>query len=250
MTNEEDECDSSNAFTIASQSDVSAFLQAQAEKITGLHTNVSDDDEDDDDNISTAHSISGNFTQSSFTAQNSYRKIVRPNLSHSCFASISDASIRKPSNADDLTELEWLNTFKFKETKTKEKCIHENNSQDDQINKLFNELKSYDEENFDINSISMGVLIFLALYSKCNDKETPWLLTIKQLHEHIQINTKQISQRRAWRDSVKETLIKIPCFVKAKRDTMKSRSIWTIDPYYRPLLTRAYLTRLPLKINK
>ncbi|CAF4863356.1 unnamed protein product, partial [Rotaria magnacalcarata] len=57
MFNEEDECDSSNILTVASQSDVIAFLQAQEVKIIGLHANVSDDDDDDeDDELSIVHS--------------------------------------------------------------------------------------------------------------------------------------------------------------------------------------------------
>ncbi|CAF3677008.1 unnamed protein product [Rotaria socialis] len=248
MFNEEDECDSSNILTVASQSDVIAFLQAQEAKIIGLHTNVSDyDDDDEDDELSIVHSSIPNFKQIS---SNNHSQGVKSYLSHSCFASISNSSAQKQTTSDDLTELNWLNTFKFKETKTKEKSTQEIDSNEDQISKLCNELKMYNEENLYLNSLSFGVLIFLALYSKRYDKQTPWLLTIKQLYDYIQKNKQQISHRRGWRDLLKETLIKIPCFVKTKRDILKSRSVWTIDPYYRPLLTRAYLTRSSLQSNK
>ncbi|CAF2076801.1 unnamed protein product [Rotaria magnacalcarata] len=248
MFNEEDECDSSNILTVASQSDVIAFLQAQEVKIIGLHANVSDDDDDDeDDELSIVHSSIPNFKQIS---SNNHNQGVKSYLSHSCFASISNSSVHKGTTSDDLTELNWLNTFKFKDTKTKEKSTQEIDSNEDQISKLCNELKMYNEENLNLNSLSFGVLIFLALYSKRYDKQTPWLLTIKQLYDYLQKNKQQISHRRGWRDLLKEALIKIPCFVKTKRDILKSRSVWTIDPYYRPLLTRAYLTRSSLQSNK
>ncbi|CAF0891887.1 unnamed protein product [Rotaria sp. Silwood1] len=256
MGNEGDECDSLNLLTVASQTDVIAFLQTQAAKITGLNSNTSDDDDDD---ISICHSSLSRSTQISSKNLNNHKK---SSLSHSCFASISNSSSQKQTISDDLTELKWLNTFKLKEYKDnktnnnnnnnnlKEKIFQYINSNDDQISKLCHELKSYDDENLNINSLSFGVLIFLALYSKRYDKQTPWLLTLKQLYEYIQINIKQIINKRGWKDLLKQTLINIPCFIKTKRIILKSRSVWTIDPYYRPLLTRAYLSRLSLQINK
>jgi len=231
MAHEEDECDSSSLFAVASQSDVTSFLHKQTAKITGLNSSISDDDDDDES------SIDDNFSRN-FTENNSSR-IKKSYLSHSCFASISS---QKQNLSDDLTELNWLNTFKFKEFQDKQ------NNNEDQISKLSNELKSYDNQN--INSISFGVLIFLALYSKRDDKQTPWSLTIKQLYEYIQINMKKITNKRGWKNSLKQTLITIPCFIKTKHDTPKLPSIWTIDPYYRPLLTKAYLTSLSLQTNK
>jgi len=228
MANEEDECDSSSLFTVANQSDVTSFLHLQAAKITGLNSSISDDDE---------NSIDDNLLRS-FTRNNN-SKLIKPNLSRSCFASIST---QKQNLSDDLTELKWLNTFKFKEFQDNK------NNNEDQISKLSNELKSYDNQN--INSISFGVLIFLALYSKRDDKQTPWSLTIKQLYEYIQINMKKITNKRGWKNLLKQTLITIPCFIKTKHDTPKSSSIWTIDSYYRPLLTKAYLTSLSLETNK
>ncbi|CAF2824666.1 unnamed protein product [Rotaria sp. Silwood2] len=255
MANEEDECDSSSLLTVASQSDVTAFLHAQAAKITGLNSSISDDD-DDDDESSIFHSSLSRYTQISSKNLNNHKKTY---LSHSCFASISNSSSssQKQTISDDLTELKWLNTFKLKEYKDnkinnnlKEKIFQHINSNDDQISKLCNDLKFYDDENININSLSFGVLIFLALYSKRYDKQTSWLLTIKQLYEYIQNNIKQITNKRGWKDLLKQTLINIPCFVKTKHYILKSRSVWTIDPYYRPLLTRAYLTRLSLQTNK
>ena len=100
------------------------------------------------------------------------------------------------------------------------------------------------------NTTSFGILIFLALYSKRDEKQIPWSLTIKQLYEYAQLNIKQITNKRGWKNLLKQTLITIPCFVKTKHDLLKSRSLWTIDPYYRPLLTKAYLTILSLQSNK
>jgi hypothetical protein len=230
MANEEDECDSSCLFTAASQSDVNSFLQSQAAKITGLNSSISDDDE---------NSIDDNLLRS-FT-RNNRSTINKSYLSRSCFASIST---QKQNPLDDLTELKWLSTFKFKEFQDHQKSTNH------EISKLSNELKSYDNQNLNLNSISFGVLIFLALYSKRDDKQTPWSLTIKQFYEYIQLNIKQITNKRGWKNLLKQTLITIPCFIKTKHDLPKSRSIWTIDPYYRPLLTKAYLTSLSLQSNK
>ncbi|CAF2577486.1 unnamed protein product [Rotaria sp. Silwood2] len=116
MANEEDECDSSSLLTVASQSDVTAFLHAQAAKITGLNSSISDDDDDDDDESSIFHSSLSRYTQISSKNLNNHKKTY---LSHSCFASISNSSSssQKQTISDDLTELKWLNTFKLKEYK-------------------------------------------------------------------------------------------------------------------------------------
>jgi hypothetical protein len=130
MSNEGDECDSSSLFAVASQSDVNSFLQAQAAKITGLNSSISDDDDDSsiDDNLLTR------FTQIS-SKKNSY-------LSRSCFASISS---QKQPISDDLTELKWLSTFKLKEFQDnkinheiKDKPTEIIHSNEDQISKLSN----------------------------------------------------------------------------------------------------------------
>jgi alpha-acetolactate decarboxylase len=231
MANHEDECDSSSLFPVASQSDVTSFLDAQAAKITGLNSNLSDDD---DDECSIDGSLLTRFTQ----LPSKTRK--KTNLSQSCFASISNSI---PS--DDLTELKWLNTFKLKEIKD-----HKNPNNQDQINKLTNELKFYNHDNLNTNSISFDVLIFLALYSKSNDQQTPWSLTVKHIYEYVQTHTKQIATKRGWKNLLKQTLMTNPCFITTKYDILKSRSVWTIDPYYRPLLTRAYLTRVSLQSKK
>lgn len=238
MANEEDECDSAGRFPIASQSEINSFLHAQAAKITGLNSSLSEDDDD-------ASSIDdGLLTRFAQVPRKSSTKTSY--LSRSCFASISS---QKQNIADDLTELNWLNTFKFKELiipkinqPTQEQPLQSNDSKDDQISKLSNELKSYDSKTPHPNLISFGVLIFLALYSHRDDKQTPWSSTIKQIYEYIQTNNKQITNKRGWKNLLKQTINTIPCFVKSKHETSKSRSIWSIDPYYRPLLTKAYLS--------
>lgn len=231
MTTEEDECDSSSLFPVASQSDVASFLHAQTAKITGLNSSITDDDDDDDESL-----IDDNLLQS--FPQNKKLRSRKNFLNHSCFASISS---QKTSHSDDLTELKWLNTFKFKEFQDNK------NNNNDQISKLSNELKTYHEKNL---NLSFGVACFLALYSKHDDKQMPWSLTIKQLYEYIQINIKYLTNKRGWKNLLKQTLLTIPCFIKTKHDIPKSRSIWTIDPYYRPLLTKAYLTCLSTPTNK
>jgi hypothetical protein len=222
MANEEDECDSSSLFPVASQSDVTSFLDAQAAKITGLNSSISDDDDDDESSMD--GSLLTRFAQiPSKTRQKS-------SLSHSCFASISSSN-----SSGDLTELKWLNTFKLKELKD-----NKNSNNQNQITKLTNELKTFNHEN-----ISIGVHIFLAFYSKSNDQQMPWSVSLKQLYEYIQIHMKQITNKRGWKNLLKQTLITNPCFVQTK-----SRSVWTIDPYYRPLLTRAYSNRSSLQSKK
>jgi hypothetical protein len=243
MTHEEDECDSSTLFAVASQSDVSSFLHAQAAKITSLNSSISDDDDEGsiDDSL---------LTRTTQIPSKNCSTLIKPYLSRSCFASISS---QKQNISDDLTELKWLSTFKLKDfqdnpTEIKDKPVQQRNTNEDQISKLSNELKSSDQKN--PNSISFGVLIFLALYSKRDDKQTPWSLTIKEFYEYIQINNKQITNKRGWKNLLKQTLMTIPCFIKTKLDIPKARSIWTIDPYYRPLLTKAYLTSLSLQLNR
>lgn len=235
MANEEDECDSAGRFPVASQSEINSFLHAQAAKITGLNSSLSDDDDD-------ASSIDdGLLTKFTRIQQKSSKK--NSFLSRSCFASISS---QKQNIADDLTELNWLNTFTFKESiipkvthPTQDKPVQSIDSKDDQISKLSNELKSYDLKT---TLTSFGVLIFLALYSHRDDKQTQWALTIKQMHEYIQTHHKPITTKRGWKNLLKQTINIIPCFVKSKHDIPKSRSIWSVDPYYRPLLTKAYLS--------
>jgi hypothetical protein len=255
MSNEEDECDSSSPFTVASQSDVTSFLQAQAAKITGLNSSVSDDDNDDDNSMD--GSLSTSFAQVSSKKINKHSKSY---LSQSCFAAISSSSSGKQNLLDDLTELKWLTTYKLKEFKDKidpndlkQRSLQQTeqlNNDKDRISQLSNELKSYDNENININSISFGLLIFLALYSKCDDKQLPWSLTIKQLYDYIRLNIRKIVNRRGWKNLLKQALNTIPCFIKTKCDILKSRPVWTIDPYYRPLLTKAYLTSPSFQSNK
>lgn len=227
MANDDDECDSSSLLTFASQSDVNSFLNKQAAKITGIHSNISDDDDDDE------NSIDDNLLRSFTRANNSNKK---SSLSHSCFASISS---EKQTLSDDLTELKWLNTFKFKQFQDK------TSSNNNQISQLINELK-YVNEN-DINTITSNVSIFLAFYSKHNDQTNAWSLTMKQLYEYIQKHYKHLTNKRGWKNLLKQTLITNPCFIKTKSDLSKTHSIWTIDTYYRPLLTKAYLTSLENK---
>lgn len=277
MSNEDDECDSSSLFTAASHSDVNSFLHAQAAKITGITSSISDDEESSMDG-----SLLARFTQMPsekkiFMKNSSIRSTpIKPYLSRSCFASLTSSSPIKNSSqklyaSDDLTELKWLNTFKLKELKDdlnsneiKNKDINEktqstqpeqqqqneqnnnNNNDEDRLAKLISELKLYDNENTKITTTSLGILIFLALYSKRDEKHLSWSLTIKQLYEYAQLNAKQITNKRGWKNLLRQALITIPCFVKTKRDLLKSRSLWTIDPYYRPLLTKAYLTIPPV----
>ncbi|CAF4775883.1 unnamed protein product, partial [Rotaria sp. Silwood1] len=136
MGNEGDECDSLNLLTVASQTDVIAFLQTQAAKITGLNSNTSDDDDDD---ISICHSSLSRSTQISSKNLNNHKK---SSLSHSCFASISNSSSQKQTISDDLTELKWLNTFKLKEYKDN-KTNHNNNNN----NNLYNHKLNYKRQN-------------------------------------------------------------------------------------------------------
>jgi len=277
MSNEEDECDSSSLFTVASHSDVNSFLHSQAAKIIGVTSSISDDDDSSMDG-----SLLARFTQipseKKFIITNSSIRStpIKPYLSRSCFASLTSSSPIKNCSqklyaSDDLTELKWLNTFKLKELKDdlnsneikdKDKDLNEknslsqqqeqvnntNNNDEDRLAKLISELKSYDNENPKINTTSLGVLIFLGLYSKRDEKHLSWSLTIKQLYEYAQLNAKQITNKRGWKNSLRQSLITIPCFVKTKRDLLKSRSLWTIDPYYRPLLTKAYLTNPPTPV--
>lgn len=272
MSNEDDECDSSSLFTVATQSDVNSFLRAQASKITGATASISDDDDSSMDG-----SLLARFTQipseKKLSISNNNRRStpMKPYLSRSCFASLTSSSPSKPAPpppsqkvyaSDDLTELKWLNTFKLKELKedlnanegkdkdTEEKNTSQqqdpSNNDEDRLAKLISELKSYDHEHTKNKTTSLGVLIFLALYAQRDEKHLSWSLTIKQFYEYAQLNAKQITNKRGWKNLLRQALITIPCFVKTKRDLLKSRSLWTIDPYYRPLLTKAYLTIQPV----
>ena len=98
-----------------------------------------------------------------------------------------------------------------------------------------------------LSPLNIAIAFFLAFYSKRYDKHSSWLLTMKQLYEYIKTNMKSILIKRGWRNSIKQTLVTIPCFIKTKHDLIKSYSVWTIDPYYRPLLIKAYLTRMSLQ---
>lgn len=268
MSNDDDECDSSCLLTMATQSDVNSFLRAQAAKITSANTSISDDDENSMDG-----SLLARFTQmpseSKSVASNINRRAntVKPYLSRSCFASLTSSSPNKstPSKvyaSDDLTELKWLQTFKLKEFKedlsvndSKSKESDEkntsqqqdsSNNDEDRLAKLISELKSYDNESTKVDTNSFGVLLFLALYSQKDEKSLAWSLTIKQFYEYAQMHAKQITSKRGWKNLLRQALLTIPCFVKTKRDLLKSRSLWTIDPYYRPLLTKAYLSIPPI----
>ncbi|CAF3287195.1 unnamed protein product, partial [Rotaria sp. Silwood2] len=124
MSNEDDECDSSSLFNVASQTDVNSFLHSQAAKITGITTSISDDE-----NSSMDGSLLTRFSQVSsekkyiITTNTNIRSTpIKPYLSRSCFASLTSSSpiknsIQKVYASDDLTELKWLNTFKLKEFK-------------------------------------------------------------------------------------------------------------------------------------
>ncbi|CAF4113692.1 unnamed protein product [Rotaria sp. Silwood2] len=277
MSNEDDECDSSSLFNVASQTDVNSFLHSQAAKITGITTSISDDE-----NSSMDGSLLTRFSQVSsekkyiITTNTNIRSTpIKPYLSRSCFASLTSSSpiknsIQKVYASDDLTELKWLNTFKLKEFKDdfnsnnnkdkdnqydktqviseqqqQEQNNNNNNNDEDRLAKLISELKSYDNESTKITTTSFGIIIFLGFYSKRDEKHLSWSLTIKQLYEYVQNNAKHITNKRGWKNLLRQSLITIPCFVKTKRDLLKSRSLWTIDPYYRPLLTKAYLTNPP-----
>ncbi|CAM4804518.1 unnamed protein product [Rotaria magnacalcarata] len=269
MSNEDDECDSSSLFNVASQSDVNSFLHSQAAKITGITASLSDDESSSMDGSLLARFSQVSTEKKVITTSNTNIRSppVKPYLSRSCFASLTCASPIKNAPqkiyaSDDLTELKWLNTFKLKELKddlnsnenkdnNNEKNLstqpqqEQNNNDEDRLAKLISELKSYDHESTKVNTTSFGILLFLGFYSQRDEKHLSWSLTIKQLYEFVQSNAKQITNKRGWKNLLRQALITIPCFVKTKRDLLKSRSLWTIDSYYRPLLTKAYLTNLP-----
>ena len=236
MSNEEDECDSSSLFTMASQLDVASFLRSQTVKFTGLSAAATDDDDDDGDDEE--NSINNHL----FASLTQHRSTVpKTCLSHSCFASISSQVVNP---IDDLTELKWLNTFKFKEDKQQTSAL--NNSTHDSISKLSNDLKTRVHND----SVSYGALIFLAMHSQRNNQQSPWSLSIKQIYEYIQRNHPKILNKRGWKNALKQTLSTIPCFIKTKHESTKASSMWTVDPYYRPLLTKAYLSSIALQDKK
>lgn len=225
MSNDDDECDS----TVASQADVDSFLQAQSAKNTGNVLSNSDDESETTDQQSSVR-----------------RRSSKNYLSQSCFASIST----KATNADDLTELKWLNNFQLKDylsqTAWKEKVSDGNALHHDRMNQLIQQLKTvrFDASPMDLNTESIAIGLFLGFYSKRDDPETPWALTTKQCYEYFQANMKSIVDQRHWKHLVRQTLITLPCFVQKKDETVKTRLLWTIDSYYRPLLTRAYTSNL------
>ena len=256
MANEEDECDSSRLLTVASPSDVTSFLYAQAAKITSANTSMSDDDDDGDPHFM-SHPLLARSTQVSPPT-----KIPsHPSLSRSCFAAISSSSSssssQKANSSDDLTELKWLTTFKFKDhlidNPLQEKTCESSEpspAHEDRIGKLIHQLKTDDPEQLGTDQSSFGPAIFLALYSKRDDRQNPWSLSIKQIYDFIQTRMKTLTQRCAWKHSIRQTLLVTPCFVKTKGDVLKSRSIWTIDTYYRPSLIRAYTSNALLSSPK
>ena len=99
MSNEEDECDSSSLFTMASQLDVASFLRSQTVKFTGLSAAATDDDDDDGDDEE--NSINNHL----FASLTQHRSTVpKTCLSHSCFASISSQVVNP---IDDLTAVSY-----------------------------------------------------------------------------------------------------------------------------------------------
>ena len=100
MANEEDECDSSRLLTVASPSDVTSFLYAQAAKITSASTSMSDDEDDDDGDL---HYVSNPLARSAQVSPPT-KMPSHPSLSRSCFAAISSSSSQKANSSDDLTE--------------------------------------------------------------------------------------------------------------------------------------------------
>ena len=222
MSNEEDECDSASQLSMASQADVDAFLKNQIENSTGANVKRSFDDDD---------------IRSNRISQDSSRK---SSLTQSCFASIS-------SSSDDLTELKWLSTFKLKDSFIHDRTL---NNTENRIGELINRLKTFDHNEKDVNIFTLAVHLFFAFHSKRNEKLTPWSLTIKQIYEYVQQNFKFITDRNDWKNSLKNTLMTIPCFVQIKDRTNKARSLWTVDIYYRPLLSRAYANNSSLSNDR
>ncbi|CAF1071875.1 unnamed protein product [Didymodactylos carnosus] len=279
---EDDECDSSyysrpsttksnslfsSLYRVASTDEISNFLQQQSLRLT----NGNRIDNGDSD-CSMDGSLLSSFTRSTVplqtptthgtsklvtTTPSTYRKPITPYLSRSCFASITSTPVKlKPDH--DLTELSWLNTFKVGsqiETAIKDE-IQSNNSdqQQDEENKttkllakLISELKQIDPRQIELTTtttedkplVSYGVLIFLSLKAQTKS----WCLSIKDLYEDIQEKYPYFkTAKRGWKNTIRDTLIQIPCFKKIKREAVPyhHRSVWTIDPYYRPLLTKAY----------
>lgn len=231
MSNDDDECDSN----VASQSDVTSFLQAQSAKNTGLTSNIDvNDDMNDTDSLSNAIR----------TTRNSF-------LSQSCFASISP----KSTSSDDLTELKWLNTFKLKDylnqTARIEKMSDSLSAGFERMDKLIRDLTMFEfKQPSEITNHSTGLWLISAFYSKRTDPETPWSLTMKQCYEYFQSNIKFMVEQRNWKYLLRQTLISLPCFVQKKDNLVKSRLSWSIDDYYRPLLTRAYESNIALTSKK
>ena len=260
MSTEEDECDSSSPLTVASQSDITSYLRTRADQITGLNISMSDiddaDDEDDDEDTSMDGSLLTRFAQVPSTKTLHHRKArsvasTSSYLSQSCFASISHSSPSKAGASDDLTELKWLSTFKFKDHlihhPSKEKTVDSASRQEDCVSQFINDLKTYQPET---HPASYTVAIFLACYSMRDDKRTPWSLTMKQCYEYVQSNVKSITYRRGWKNLLRQAVVTVPCFIQKKDETAKSRTLVTIDPYYRPSLLRAYHSNTSLSTQK
>lgn len=257
MSTEEDECDSSSPLTVASQADITSYLRTRADQITGLDISMSDiddiEDDDDDDETSMDGSLLTRFAQvpSPKTIHRRKARSVASTssyLSQSCFASISP---NKASASDDLTELKWLNSFKFKDhlinQPSKEKPLDAAVRHEYRVSEFINDLKTHHTE---IQPASYAVWIFLACYSMRDDKRTPWSLTMKQLYEYIQSNIKSAPYQRGWKNLLRKALLTVPCFIQKKDETAKARSLWTIDPYYRPSLIRAYNCNASLATQK
>ena len=261
MSTEEDECDSSSPLAVASQADITSYLRTRADQITGLDISMSDiddieDDDDDDDETSMDGSLVTRFAQvpSPKTIHRRKARSVASTsscLSQSCFASISP---NKGSASDDLTELKWLNTFKFKDhlinQPSKEKPLDSAARYEYRVSQFISDLKTHQSEQTGIQPASYAVWIFLACYSMRDDKRTPWSLTMKQLYEYIQSNIKSAAYQRGWKNLLRQALLTVPCFIQKKDETAKARSLWTIDPYYRPSLIRAYNSNASLATQK
>lgn len=192
MSNDDDECDSSRALTMADESDVDAFLRNESEK-----------------KISSKSQVDEIGEKSSF-------------LSKSCFASISD----------ELTELNWLNNFHFKQDLSSDKT-------DRRTFELKNKLKNFDFRTKKIDESSIDVRLFVGFYSKRDEAPTAWSLTLKQCYDLIENFVEFTKTRIDWKNFVKKTLLETSCFVQIKDPNGKARSLWSVDQFYRSTLTRA-----------
>ncbi|CAF0874232.1 unnamed protein product [Didymodactylos carnosus] len=261
---------STSLYRVASSDEISDFLQQQSLRLT--NENRLDNADSD---CSMDGSLLSSFTRTTVsllpqtpitkstlkpvtTASATYTKPITPYLSQSCFASITSTPIKLKSD-HDLTELSWLNNFKVDqqiETAIKDE-VHSGtgDQQQDEENKttkllakLISELKQVDPRQMELAStttnqdkplLSYGVIIFLSLKAQTKS----WCLSIKDLYEDIQEKYPYYkTAKRGWKNAIRDTLVQIPCFKKVKREAIPHhhRSVWTIDPYYRPLLSKAF----------